>query len=180
MVPPMLRRLAVLAVAGMALGACSTLDSINPFSDKKPPRLEGERKPVLMGEEQVRPDTQLASRAVALPRPVVNKEWPQAGGYPDHAMHHLTLAERPQKAWEGSVGAGTGSSNFLRTFGLSTPRRLIAQPVVADGKFFALNSVGEVVALSADTGASLWRVNVMPKEEDQGDVGGGGRRPYRH
>ncbi|MGH7002754.1 MAG: PQQ-binding-like beta-propeller repeat protein, partial [Alphaproteobacteria bacterium] len=135
--------------------------------------LEGERKPVLVGEEQVRPDTELASRPVTLPRPVANKEWPQAGGYPDHAMHHLSLAERPQRAWQGSIGAGTGGSPFLRTFGLSTPRRLVAQPVVAEGKLFALNSDGEVAALSADTGAALWRVNVLPPEEDQGDLGGG-------
>jgi len=173
MVPPMLRRLAVLAAAGTALAACSTLDSINPFSESKPPRLEGERKPVLVGEEQVRPDATLANRAVALPRPVGNKEWPQAGGYPDHAMHHLMLGERPERAWLGNVGAGTGSSNFLRTFGLSTPRRLIAQPIVADGRLYALNSVGEVVALSLETGAQIWRVNVLPPEEDQGDVGGG-------
>lgn len=173
MVPPMLRRLAVLAVAGMALAACSTIDSINPFSESKPPRLEGERKPVLVGEELVRPDTALAARPVALPRPASNREWPQAGGYPDHAMHHLTLGDSPQRAWIGNIGAGTGGSNFLRTFGLSVPRRLIAQPVVADGRLYALNSVGEVVALSIETGAQVWRTDVLPKEEDQGDVGGG-------
>ena len=173
MVPPMLRRLAVLAAAGILLPACSTLESINPFSESKPPRMEGVRKPVLVGEELVRPDSALANRAVALPRPTTNREWPQAGGYPDHAMHHLTLSERPQRAWQGSIGAGTGSSSFMRTFGLATPRRLIAQPVVAEGKYFALNSVGEVVALNADTGAALWRVDVMSKEEYEGDVGGG-------
>jgi len=173
MVPPMLRRLAVLAAAGILVPACSTLESINPFSETKPPRMQGERKPVLVGEELVRPDTALASRTVALPRPTTNREWPQAGGYADHAMHHLTLAERPQRAWRGSVGAGTGSSSFMRMFGLATPRRLVAQPVVAEGKYFALNSVGEVVALNADTGGTLWRVDVMPKEEGEGDVGGG-------
>jgi outer membrane protein assembly factor BamB len=173
MVPPMMRRLALLAAAGLLLPACSTLESINPFADKKPPRLEGERKPVLVGEELVRPDASLAGRAVALPRPTTNREWPQAGGYPDHAMHHLTLAERPQRAWQGSIGSGTGGSGFWRAFGLTTPRRLVAQPVVAEGKLFALNSVGEVVALNADTGGTLWRVNVLPREEGQGDLGGG-------
>ena len=169
----MMRRLLALAAAGLLLPACSTLDSINPFTDKKPPRLEGERKPVLVGEELVKPDAALAARPVALPTPSTNKEWPQAGGYPDHAMHHLTLAPRPQRAWQANIGGGTGGSSFWRTFGLATPRRLIAQPIVADGKLFALNSYGEVVAISAATGSTLWRTNVMPKDEDQGDVGGG-------
>lgn len=169
----MMRRLLALAAAALLLPACSTLDSINPFSESKPPRLEGERKPVLVGEELVRPDSALATRSVELPRPTTNKEWPQAGGYPDHAMHHLTLSERPQRAWQGSIGPGTGGSSFWRVFGLTTPRRLIAQPVVAEGKYFALNSDGEVVALNAATGGTLWRTNILPKDEGQGDVGGG-------
>jgi outer membrane protein assembly factor BamB len=173
MVPPMLRRLAALAAAGLLLPACSTLESLNPFSEAKPPRMEGERKPVLVGEELVRPDTALANVQVALPRPHTNPEWPQAGGYPDHAMHHLTLAARPQRAWQSSIGSGTGGSSFMRTFGLSTPRRLIAQPIVAEGKLFALNAAGEVVAIDAATGRTLWRTDVMPKEEGQGDLGGG-------
>ncbi len=169
----MMRRLLALAAAALLLPACSTLESINPFAEKKPPRLEGERKPVLVGEELVRPDTAIASRPVALPRPTTNREWPQAGGYPDHAMHHLTLAERPQRAWQSSIGPGTGGSSFWRVFGLSTPRRLIAQPVVAEGKFFALNSDGEVVALNAANGSALWRRNILTEDEGQGDVGGG-------
>lgn len=168
----MMRRLLALAAAAL-LPACSTLDSINPFSEAKPPRMEGERKPVLVGEELVRPDTALATRGVALPRPTTNKEWPQAGGYPDHAMHHLTLAERPVRAWQGSIGSGTRGSGFWRTFGLSVPRRLVAQPIVAEGKFFALNSDGEVVALNAATGGTQWRADILPKDESQGDLGGG-------
>lgn len=173
MAPPMLRRTACLAAAALALSACSTLDRLNPFADKKAPPLPGERKPVLVGEEVVRSDAGLSARAVELPRPAANKEWPQAGGYPDHAMHHLTLSERPVRAWQRSIGAGTGGSPFLRVFGLATPRRLIAQPIVAAGRFFALNSVGEVVALDAATGATAWRRNVLPRHESQGDLGGG-------
>lgn len=173
MVPPMLRRLAVLAAAALLLPACSTIESINPFSEKKPPRLEGERKPVLVGEELVRPDTALATRTVALPNPTANAEWPQAGGYPDHAMHHLTLSARPRQVWTARIGSGTTGSSFFRTFGLTTPRRLIVQPIVAAGKFFALNSTGEVVALDAGTGAAAWRTNILPKDENDGDVGGG-------
>lgn len=169
----MMRRLLALAAAGLLLPACSTLESINPFSERKPPRLEGERKPVLVGEELVRADAALGTKPVALPQPSTNREWPQAGGYPDHAMHHLTLGARPARAWQGSIGPGTGGSSFWRVFGLTTPRRLIAQPIVAEGKFFALNSHGEVVALNAATGAQIWRTDAMPREEGQGDLGGG-------
>jgi outer membrane protein assembly factor BamB len=173
MVPPMLRRLAVLLALCLLVPACSTLESINPFSDQKAPPLPGTRIPVLVGEELVRPNPSLSKVEVELPRPSLNKEWPQAGGFPDHAMHHLMLSARPKPIWERSIGSGTTGASFFRTFGLTTPRRLTAQPVVAEGKFFALNSDGEVVALDANTGAGVWRTYILPKDEAQGDVGGG-------
>ncbi len=164
--------LALAAIAG-TLPGCSTLDSINPFGDSKPPPLPGERKPILIGEEFVRPDPDLRGRAVELPRPAVNKDWPQAGGYADHAMHHLALAERPNQTWTARIGGGSSSAGFFRTFGLGADRRLIAQPVVADGRIFVLNSEGQVVAVDANTGATLWTVSILAKGESEGDIGGG-------
>ncbi len=173
MIPSIARRWFAVALSAAALSACSTLESLNPFGDSKPPPLPGVRKPVLVGEEFVRPDPEFRERPVELPRPAANKDWPQAGGYPDHAMHHLTLAERPNRAWSARIGGGSSTAGFFRTFGIGADRRLVAQPVVADGRAFALNSEGRVVAVDANTGASLWSVPILPRGESEGDVGGG-------
>ncbi len=175
--PPRFRRsfgkAALLAALLGALPACSTLESLNPFEDKKAPPLQGTRKAILVGEELIRPDSAIGQRTVELPRPHANRDWPQAGGFPDHAMHHLTLGDRPARAWSTNIGGGTSVAGFFRFIGFGADRRLIAQPVVADGRVFSLNSVGRVVAVAADTGSSLWSTYVLPREEDEGDVGGG-------
>jgi outer membrane protein assembly factor BamB len=163
----------LLIALGAALAGCSTLESLNPFEDKKPPPLQGTRKPILVGEELIRPDSDIGQRAVELPRPHANRDWPQAGGFSDHAMHHLMLGDRPARAWSTNVGGGTSFAGFFRFVGLGMDRRLIAQPVVADGRIFALNSLGRVVAVAADTGSTQWSTDVLPRGEDEGDVGGG-------
>ena len=51
-------------------------------------KLEGERIDVLRGSSNLKADTRISDLDVLLPRPEVNEDWPQAGGYPNHAMHH--------------------------------------------------------------------------------------------
>ena len=113
-------------------------------------------------QQTLEPDPQIADLEVRLPRPWENAEWPQAGGLPDHAMHHLAFGDAPRRIWRAS--AGTGSNGV---------RRLLASPVVADGKVFALDAVGQVAALSADKGRRLWRRSIVPEDEDPGVLGGG-------
>ncbi len=137
-------------------------ESLNPFSPKEDPPLPGERLSVLNIDESLRPDPRISDLAVTLPRPQTNPDWPQPGGYPDHAMQHLTLPESLSDAWEVSIGAGSGSE-----------RRLLAQPVVAGGKVFAMDASGKVSAFDAADGSRLWSVDVLPEDEQDGDLGGG-------
>ena len=152
-------QLAALIVLGAALGGCS---SWNPFEDKPPPPLPGERFPVLQYQQNITPDPRLADLSVELPRPEANPAWPQSGGYPNHDMSHLALGADPKPVWSSSIGSGSSKS-----------RRLIAQPVTADGKVFAMDARARVTALDAQTGNELWQVSVLPNEEDEGEVGGG-------
>ena len=155
-----LRPLVALAALAVLAGGCSTFDDL--FGRSKPPALQGERKPILTADSSVEADASLANTAVTLPRPTANKDWPLAGGYADHAMHHLALGERPARLWQADVGAGSSSS-----------RRLLAQPVVADGKVFVLNARGEARAFEAGTGRGLWTTRVTPKGDDDANLGGG-------
>ena len=156
---PCLRWRAVLvaAVATVALTGCG--DAF--FSPEAPP-LPGERISILSLQQTLVPDPQIADLEVRLPRPWANLDWPQAGGLPDHAMHHLAFGDAPRRIWRASMG--TGSNDV---------RRLLAPPVVAEGKVFALDAVGQVAAVSADEGRRLWRRSIVPEDEDPGALGGG-------
>jgi len=90
---------AVLLLVSSLLAACSW------FESKKQP-LSGERISVLSLDRQLEPDPNLAKIPITLPAPVVNTDWPEPGGYPNHAMQHLSLPDRLTRAWSTSTGEG--------------------------------------------------------------------------
>lgn len=146
----------LLAVAlSVALGGCGL------FEKKKKEPLPGERIPVILQEKKLEPDPRIADLAVRLPPPEVNSAWPQTGGYADHAMHHLSLADVPKKAWSIQIGEGS-----------SDERRLLSQPIVAEGKVFTMDTENFVAAYEAATGKRLWRISVVPEDADEAFGGG--------
>jgi outer membrane protein assembly factor BamB len=144
-----------LLLVSLALAGCSW------FRDKKTP-LPGERISVLSFDRRLEPDPALANTTVTLPQPVVNPDWPEPGGYPNHAMYHLALPERLQAAWSGSVGDGS-----------SRRKRVLSQPVVAKGRVYAMDGGAQVSARDAATGAQLWELDTKP-EQERGTAFGGG------
>ncbi|MEN3973736.1 PQQ-binding-like beta-propeller repeat protein [Emcibacter sp. SYSU 3D8] len=125
--------------------------------------LEGERKSIVELNDVVTPDEALKAVPVTLPQPFANPDWPQAGGYANHAMHHLALGAAPRIIWRARVEGSTRNRN------------LVAQPVVAQGTVFAMGSGWEVSAFSADSGAVIWRQKLKaPKEKEKEDTASGG------
>lgn len=101
--------------------------------------------------------------AMQLPAPWRNEFWPQAGGYANHAMAHVALNEGElKKIWSSSIGAG--ASNDLP---------LSAQPVIADGRVFAMDTDADVRAMDAATGKTIWTTGAKPEKEDDPVIGGG-------
>jgi len=141
----------------LALGACDIFKSSNG------PKLPGTRIPVMTFEDEVAADPALAGKTVTLPAPYVNADWPQAGGDSSHAMQHLAVGDSPREVWRASAGEGSGSRV-----------KLITQPVVADGKIFALDTEGVVSALSLANGGRVWKTDLTPEDEDSEAGFGGG------
>jgi outer membrane protein assembly factor BamB len=125
------------------------------------PHLPGERISVLGLDTQLKPDPTIAQLEIALPRPAVNPDWPQAGGYPNHAMQHIALGDKLATIWRTNVGEG--SSRY---------RRILAPPVTSGDRIFTMDAKFVVNALDRKTGKSLWRVDVTPA--DAGLAIGGG------
>jgi outer membrane protein assembly factor BamB len=145
----------------LSLGACETFDQFLTPGTKVD--IRGERISVLPKAASIEADPKLAGVQVILPKPTVNPEWPQPGGYADNAMHHLSAAGKLEEDWNSGIGSGSTSST-----------RLTASPVVADGKVFVLDSEVRVSAYNAKNGDRLWRVDLTPDDEDSEEGFGGG------
>ena len=146
---------ALLLSVGLILAGCSW------FGSKKQP-LPGERISVLSLDRQLKPDPGLAKIAITLPKPVVNPDWPQPGGYPNHAMQHLALPATLTQVWKTSIGEG--SSRYTQ---------VLSQPIVVNGRVFAMDGGSQVGAYDAATGNQIWRVDVKPAESSGNSFGGG-------
>src|SRR5206468_6796498 len=124
--------------------------------------LPGTRISALQLNTTLSADPSLADVKVLLPQPFTNPDWPQPGGYASHAMYHLQLPDNLHLAWTANIGSGTDSE-----------LRLLAEPVVGDGRIYAIDATSRVSAFNADTGAELWRSNVA-KDVDSDKLLGGG------
>ena len=168
----MKRGVGMLVVAGLALflngcGGGNISDTMSDWSDsifgrdEKPP-IPGKRIDVLTADREIHPDPTLRTQAVKLPRPLPNNEWPEAGGFPDHAMQHLALPAKLVEAWSANVGEGA-----------SRYSRITAQPVVGNGRIYGLDGQDVVFALDVANGNRLWRFETKPNDDVDDTFGGG-------
>ena len=142
----------------LLLGACD----LGIFGGVEKPPLPGDRISVLLHERSLSADPELANTEILLPRPTVNTSWPQAGGYANHAMHHIDVADVLSPAWQSSAGDGSDDEE-----------RLNSSPIVAAGRVYTMDSETTVSAFDADDGRELWSQNLTPDEEDDGHIPGG-------
>jgi outer membrane protein assembly factor BamB len=147
----------------VALGGCSSIKRTLGMGDSKKPKLAGERVSVLSLEQKLEADPNLKETEVRLPAPYVNADWPQPGGYANHAMYHLEVADDLKRIWRASVGAGAGK----RT-------QIMAPPVVANGKVYAIDAECQVTAVDTKTGKRAWRADLTPRHQDSSSGFGGG------
>ena len=153
-------RLALLGPClALALGGCEMLSSW--FSDEEPP-IPGERISVIALEPGLEPDPDAETITVRLPPPYANEDWPQAGGYPHHAMHHLAAADVISERWRVGIGDSIDDDGPL-----------LSPPVVAGGRVFAMDSEGLISAFDVRGGTRLWTFDSAPDEDGEGAFGGG-------
>ncbi|HEY7689095.1 MAG TPA: PQQ-binding-like beta-propeller repeat protein, partial [Dongiaceae bacterium] len=150
-------RQAALLAALIALGGCDTF-----FGENEGPPLPGERISVMRLNRSLIADTSISDLRVRLPQPYENAAWPQSGGYSSHVMYHLAAGESLNVAWSSSVGSGGGGDAVV-----------MAQPVIADGRLYAMDGGSTISARDASGGGQIWSVDLTPDEERDGLFGGG-------
>lgn len=152
-------RLAVLLGIAFLLSGCSSW-----LGDNESKPLPGKRISVMSLGSTLEPDPRLSDLAVRLPKPFVNPDWPQAGGVPNHAMHHLSAKGGLSEIWTADIGDGSSGSS-----------QLISSPVVAGDRVYTMDVEGTINAFDTKSGSRVWRVTLRPKnEEDEDDMSGGG------
>jgi len=145
-------------VCTIALAGCS---AGSWFGGSEEPPLPGERVPVMLLEREVTADPGLASLPIELPPPERNADWPQNGGLPTHAFHHLAANDDLRQAWQVSIGSGQAGGG-----------QLLARPVVAEGLVFTMDAEGTISAFDTQDGSLEWRY--QPEDLiDEVELGGG-------
>ena len=139
-----------LVLAFLVLAACSDPEVM----------LEGERLDVRGNPLPV--ETVDRALPLRLPAPVRNAEWTHAGGNPQHSLGHVALDRDLSLAWSVPIGKGNDRKH-----------RITADPVVAGGRIFTMDSRARVSAVSTG-GSLLWSVDLTPASDSADDGSGGG------
>lgn len=146
----------ILPLAGM-LTACSGW-----YGGGEEPPLPGDRASVLLREQQLRSDPNVASLPISLPAVGANVGWPQHGGSPAFRPQHPAGPSETSIAWRVSIGENTADAG-----------QLLARPVVADGLIFTMDALGSVSAFDIKSGALRWRKTHVDLGLDDSVFGGG-------
>jgi len=145
----------------MLLTGCGAFNGWFGGGDEEP--LPGERIAVLIGDSGLEVNAEAAAEPVSISPPIRNTEWPQPGGDAAHSLRHLSLDTPLRQAWSASVGEGSRDN-----------RRLLAQPVSADGRVFAMDARRRVSAFDLASGRRLWSRDLGQDRSSREEYFGGG------
>lgn len=138
----------------VALSACAERELILPGTRVSPREVVSPEGPAVVTGGGV------TSTVLSL-APPRSFDWPQRGGNAQHLIGHAVLGSGMQRIWSAPIGQPSGKRH-----------RITADPVVAGGRVFTLDSLARVTA-TALSGATAWTANLTPPTE-QGDSASGG------
>jgi len=115
-------------------------------------------------QETMNPDPALAAVAVTLPAAQSNADWPQAGLNGSKLPGVVSGGAAFSQAWRVSIGEGS-----------SEQKRLVAAPVVKDGRIYVIDAAQMVSAYDVSSGRRAWRTQLQADNPmwDTFAVGGG-------
>lgn len=141
----------------IAVSACAKREEILPG-----PRED--LRSILTDDAPVASDEVPANRTLAFRagKTTNNSSWTQRPGSPGTRVNHPAYGGGLQPIWSAKIGAGDGRKN-----------RITADPVVAGGRVYTLDSEARVSA-TATNGAAVWSVDLLPSRDGSKDATGGG------
>jgi outer membrane protein assembly factor BamB len=115
-------------------------------------------------EDALTPDPELAAATIALPPAQPSGDWTQSGLNPAKVPGNVDAAPDFREAWRANVGEGSGEI-----------KRIVASPVVKDGRIYTIDAAQKVSAFDAATGRRVWenQLKAANPHWDEFSVGGG-------
>ena len=144
--------------AAMLLGACQEAEVILPG------KREDIRSVLLSTDGGTDASGFVANevRAISLPKATNNSAWAQGTGAQENRVAHAALGGTLQLVWSANIGQGD-----------SRKQRITADPVVAGGLIYTLDSGTNITATNT-SGTPVWNRDVRPARDEAGDATGGG------
>ena len=124
--------------------------------------LPGARENLRADEPTLVDDAAPVSTAFAAPATTRNANWLQGHGTPSTRTDHPAFGTAVTPLWSANIGKGD-----------SRKYRITADPVIADGRIFTLDSQATVTATST-SGETLWSIDLAPSRDGAGQGSGGG------
>ncbi|MBL41171.1 MAG: hypothetical protein CMM49_00760 [Rhodospirillaceae bacterium] len=149
-------KLIMFSVIIFSLAACEGRFSPKNFSP------QGERISALSLDDSLKPDPNLVSQRVVLPKPIENKDWPQDGGSRKNYLQHIFMSDNPKLLWKNRIGKRSNKKN-----------KLITNPIIYENRVFSINSKGYLIATNLKNGKHVWNLNLVPKGISDSISGGG-------
>ncbi|MDK8874891.1 PQQ-binding-like beta-propeller repeat protein [Paracoccus sp. SSJ] len=147
----------IAALAGLtALSACTQREAPLPGERLDPRAVLSPDGPATEGAQA--PTT----AALSLPPVRANADWPQRAGNAAHAPGNVALGAGTRRLWAVPIGTASDKRH-----------RITAEPIVAAGLVFAMDSQSTVTATTAG-GGRAWSVDLRPAGESGRSVSGGG------
>ncbi len=155
-------------ISVMFVTGCSTLSRVgdlNPFAkDSKEGQGdvagESDRISILTFEDQLKVSEDAAPGQVVLPEPYRNADWPQTGGNTAHVMQHTGATGPLDRVWSKDIGKSSGRKG-----------RVLAPPVIGDGRIFVVDAGNKVTAFDETTGSKIWTYKIEVQSKGKTRVG---------
>ncbi|MEO8531213.1 MAG: hypothetical protein ABI459_08305, partial [Deltaproteobacteria bacterium] len=100
------------------------------------------------------------SEKIAIGAAVNLSQWVNRGGTPTHDQPNLAFTANPRLVFASAIGQGNDRKH-----------RITADPIVAGGRIFTLDSYATVTATGTN-GATAWSVDLTPPSDKVGDASG--------
>ncbi|MEO0816551.1 MAG: PQQ-binding-like beta-propeller repeat protein [Pseudomonadota bacterium] len=164
---PHLRKLSLVVASLTALAGCSSIGDLVTFGNAEREAEEAAdragRIAMVLGDEALAADPELATSPIVLPVAESLTEWPEAGSRPSKVVGHVLAGESLEIAWSRNVGAGSGRDSALT-----------AAPVANANHIYVLDADQRVHALDLQTGSPVWDHKIVSSNErDRVSIGGG-------
>ena len=146
----------------LMLSAAFLLSACGDPDNKIGSTVKGTRVAIMPSVKTLEADKDLHDQKPHLADVNYNYSWPEAGFDTSHILPNAEMSQKPKILWRSSLGEGS-DSDF----------KLLARPVVADGRVFTIDAQGDVRAFDTKTGDRLWDFDTTPEDRDENTIGGG-------